>query len=54
MSFFRTDVCPFSRSIEQQAVIHFLTLKGLKSKAILAELESVYDDAALALVTVKK
>jgi hypothetical protein len=51
---FRTDVCTFSASMEQRAVIRFLTLKTLKSKAILAELESVYGDAVPALATVKK
>jgi transposase len=40
--------------MEQRPVIRFLTLKGLKLKAIFAELESVYGDAALALATVKK
>jgi transposase len=40
--------------MEQRAVIRFFTLKGLKAKAIHAELESVYGGEALALPTVKK
>jgi hypothetical protein len=40
--------------MEQRAVIRFFTPKGLKAKAIDAELESVYGGEALALPTVKK
>jgi transposase len=40
--------------MEQRAVIRFFTLKGLPSRAIAAELESVYAGEALALSTVKK
>jgi hypothetical protein len=40
--------------MEQRAVIHFFTLKGWPSRAIAAELESVYAADALALPTVKK
>jgi transposase len=40
--------------MEQKAVIRFVTLKGLKTKEIRAELESVYGPEALALSTVKK
>jgi hypothetical protein len=39
--------------MEQRAVICFFTPKGLKAKAIHAELESVYEGEALALRTVK-
>jgi hypothetical protein len=40
--------------MDQRAIIHFFTLKGLLSRAIAAELESVYAADALALLTVKK
>jgi transposase len=40
--------------MEQRAVIRFFTLKGLPSRAIAAELKSVYAADALALPTVKK
>jgi transposase len=40
--------------MEQRAVIRFLTLKGLKSKDILAKLEGVYGEGVLSLAAVKK
>jgi hypothetical protein len=40
--------------MEQRAVIRFLTLKGLRAGAIVAELRCVYKEDALALATVKK
>jgi transposase len=40
--------------MEQRAVVRFLTLKGLKSGQIVAELKTVYGPDALALATVKK
>jgi hypothetical protein len=40
--------------IESRAVIRFFTLKGLKTRAIHIQFESVYGPAALALPTVKK
>jgi hypothetical protein len=40
--------------MEQRAVTRFFTLKGLKARAIHAELVSVYLEDALALATVKK
>jgi hypothetical protein len=40
--------------MEQRAVIRFFTLKGLPSRVIAAELESMYAADALALLTVKK
>ena len=39
---------------EIRAVIRFFTLKGLKSKAILAELEEVYGDSVCSITMVKK
>jgi hypothetical protein len=39
--------------MEQQAVIRFLTLKGLHAVAIVAELRCVYKEDALALATAK-
>jgi hypothetical protein len=35
--------------MEQRAVIHFFTLKGLKARAIHTELKSMYSPEALAL-----
>jgi hypothetical protein len=40
--------------MEQRAVIHFFTFKGLKARAIHTELESVSGPEAFALLTVKK
>jgi hypothetical protein len=40
--------------MKQRVVIRFFKPKGLKAKAIHAELESVYGGEALALPTVKK
>jgi hypothetical protein len=40
--------------MEQKAIIRFFTLKGLKAKAIQAELESVYGTDACKLSTVTK
>jgi hypothetical protein len=40
--------------MEQRAAIRFLTLKRLHASAIAAELKSVYETDALALLTVKK
>jgi hypothetical protein len=40
--------------MEQRAVVHFLTLKGLKAKEIETQHTSVYDDEALLISVVKK
>jgi hypothetical protein len=40
--------------MKQRAMISFFTLKGLKTRAIHTELESVYGPEALALLIVKK
>jgi hypothetical protein len=40
--------------LEQQAVIRFVTLKGLRPSAIATELQSVYETKLLALSTMKK
>jgi hypothetical protein len=40
--------------MEQRVMILFLTLKGLKARAIHTELKSVYVPDALALPTMKK
>jgi hypothetical protein len=40
--------------MEQRGVVRFFTLKGLKTRAIHTEHESVYGREALALLTVKK
>jgi transposase len=40
--------------MEQRAVIHLLTLKGLRASAIAPELSSVYETEGPALSTVKK
>jgi hypothetical protein len=40
--------------MEQQAVIRFLILKGLRASAIAAELKSVYATEAVAISTVEK
>jgi hypothetical protein len=40
--------------MEQRTVVRFLTLKGLNPQQIRSELESVYDEDALALPTIWK
>jgi hypothetical protein len=40
--------------MEQRAVIHFLTLKGLRAPATGAELKKVYETETLSLSTVSK
>jgi hypothetical protein len=40
--------------LEQQSVMRFFTLNGLRVRAIHIELELVYGPEALALLTVKK
>jgi hypothetical protein len=42
-------VCPLRIFMEQQAVIRFLTLKGLRASAIAAELKSAYETEVFAL-----
>jgi hypothetical protein len=49
-----TDVCTSQFTMEQRAVIRFLTLKGLDVQQIHSELESVYHKEALPLPTVYK
>jgi transposase len=49
-----TRVCTFKILMEQRAVIHFLTFKGLLASAIPAKLKSVSETDSLALSTVKK
>jgi transposase len=40
--------------MEQQTVVHFLTLKGIKTKEIDIEIRNTYGDEALQIFTVKK
>jgi transposase len=40
--------------MEQRAVVHFLTVKGLKAKEIEMELTSIYEDEALQISALKK
>jgi hypothetical protein len=47
-------VCTFRIFMEQRAVIHCLTPKGVCGSAIAAELKSVYEAEASALSTMKK
>jgi hypothetical protein len=42
------------REMEQRAIAHFFTLKGLKAKEIEMELTSVYGDGAVQISAAKK
>jgi transposase len=50
----RERACPLSHPMEQRSVVRFFTLKGLSSRDIYTELESMYMDEALCLCTVYK